>query len=153
MIDLRFPTALQMVLSLAVTVESSARTTSAELATGLGANPALVRKLLVPLARDGIIITHAGKNGGVRLGRDPAQITLRDVYVSVVDDKKLLVSRPNVPNVCIVSTNISSFFELLADEAEEAVLAALGGRTVAQSLKEIRTIDAARTPPLVDANL
>jgi len=149
MIDLRFPTALQMVLSLAVTWETGFRATSAELASGLGANPALVRKLLVPLARDGIVLAYTGKSGGVRLGRSPEEITLRDVYVSVVEEKKLFTTRPNVPNVCVVSTNIEAFFQMLADDAEEAMLAALGKRTVAQSLGEIREIDAARASGVI----
>ena len=39
MIDWRFPMALQIVLSLAVTAERGLQCTSQELASGLGANP------------------------------------------------------------------------------------------------------------------
>ena len=142
--DLRFPTALQMVLSLAVAAETGARCTSGELAGGLGANPALVRALLVPLSRAGIIATTSGKMGGVRLARPPEEITLRAVYAAVVDDKRLFAPRPNVPSRCVVSSNISSFFIDLAAEAEEGMVATLGKRTVAHSLAKIREIDALR---------
>ncbi len=145
MLDLRFPTALQMVLSLAVADEIGARCTSAELASGLGAHPALVRTLLMPLARDGIVVTTSGKNGGVRLGRDPEEITLRDVYRAVIDDKRLFTARPRVPSLCVVSANIEAFFGSLADRAENAVLSTFAEQTVAQSLAEIRVMDAART--------
>ena len=144
-IDLRFPTSLQMVLSLAVAGETDTRCTSSALARGLGANPALVRTLLIPLVRAGIVATAAGKAGGVRLARLPQDITLRDIYVAVVDDKRLFATRPNVPSVCVVSTNISTFFGALAEEAEDAMLATLGERTVAQSLTQIRQIDAGQS--------
>ena len=141
MIDLRFPTALQMVLSLAVAHEADRRCTSGELAAGLGANPVLVRKLLLPLARTGIVIATAGKNGGVRLGRPPENVTLRDIYLAVVDDKRLLSARPNVPNLCVVSRNIGRFFDELAEQVERSASDALAGRTVAQSLAVIRAMN------------
>lgn len=145
MMDLRFPTALQMVLSLAVARESGARCTSGELALGLGANPVLVRKLLVPLARDRIVTATAGKKGGVRLARAPEEITVRDVYLAATDDKQLFASRPNVPGVCVVSRNIGTFFDALAKGAEAALLAHLADKTIAQSLAQIRDTDAQST--------
>ena len=144
MLDLRFPTALQIVFSLAVARESGARCTSSELAAGLGANPVLVRKLLTPLARGGVVATAAGKNGGVRLARPPEQITLRDVYRSVIEDKRLFTARTNVPSVCVVSTNMDAFFRSLAARAEQAVLAQLEQQTIAGGLEELRAIAAAR---------
>ena len=140
-IDLRYPTALQMVLSLAVARETGVRCTSGELAAGLGANPVLVRKLLVPLARDGIVLSATGKNGGVRLARPPESITLLDVYRAAVDDKRLFAARPDVPGVCVVSRNIGRFFDDLADGAEGELAGFLSGRTVAESLEAIRRLD------------
>lgn len=142
--NLRFPTALQMVLSLAVAGETGSRCTSGALADGLGANPALVRALLVPLSRAGIVATTSGKAGGVRLARPPEGITLRDIYAAVADGKRLFVPRSNVPSLCVVSANISAFFGALAAEAEDAMLTTLGQRTVAQSLARIREIDGLR---------
>jgi Rrf2 family transcriptional repressor of oqxAB len=144
MIDVRFPTALQIVLSLAVAMETDARCTSAELAAGLGTNPVLVRKLLAQLAPSGIVVSTPGKNGGVRLGRSPELITLRDVYTAVVDDKKLLTVRSDVPSVCVVSTNITEFFGIVADRVDEVVLGYLEKATVAESLANIREIDLQR---------
>ena len=145
MLDLRFPTALQMVLSLAVADETGTRCTSAELAAGLGANPVLVRKLLAPLASGGIVVATSGRNGGVRLARRPGDITLRDVYQAVTDDKRLFAARPDVPSLCVVSTNIEAFFGSLANQAECAVLDLLGERTIAGSLAEIRALEARRS--------
>lgn len=139
--DLRFATSLQMVLSLAVARETKRRCTSSELAAGLGGNPAFVRTLLMPLTRAGIVVTTIGKHGGVELAREADSITLREVYLAVIDDKRLFEGRTNVPSVCVISTNIGSFFEGLVDEAEAVILAKLGERTIAQSLVEIRRMD------------
>ncbi len=58
MLDYRFPTALQMVLSVAMAEQLGQRSTSAILAYGLEANPSFIRKLMVPLTRDGIIVSR-----------------------------------------------------------------------------------------------
>ena len=61
MLDFRFPTALQMVLSVAVAEKQGMRSTSATLAAALEANPSFIRKLMVPLTKDGIIVSTGPK--------------------------------------------------------------------------------------------
>lgn len=82
MLDYRFPTALQMVLSVAMAEQMGERSTSAILAYGLEANPSFIRKLMVPLTRDGIIVSTLGRNGSIHLGRPADKITLRDIPAS-----------------------------------------------------------------------
>ena len=136
--DLRFPTALQMMLSLALAERQNIRSlSSAELAAGIGVNPSFVRKLLVPLVHDGLVHSLEGKNGGTRLGRPSAEITLRDIYRSIMGTKKLWIPRPDVPHRCLVSSNVEHFFEALANDAEGAVLGLLATRTLHQSLEEL----------------
>ena len=69
MIDLRFSTALQMVLSVALADKDGFRCTSRTLAEGLGTNASFIRKLLIPLTREGMIVAAIGKGGGLHLGR------------------------------------------------------------------------------------
>jgi Rrf2 family transcriptional repressor of oqxAB len=139
MIDIRFPTALQMMLSLALAQQESVpQLSSSQLAQSLGANPSFVRKLLVPLVRDELVDSVMGKTGGVRLARTPDQITLRDIYRSVVADKKIWAPRTGIPHRCLVSSNVQSYFEELIDDAEEAILSTLGKRTLLQALTELR---------------
>jgi len=136
--DLRFPTALQMMLSLALAERQNIGSlSSAQLAAGIGVDPSFVRKLLVPLVRDGLAHSLEGKNGGTRLARPSAGITLRDIYCSVMGTKKLWIPRPDVPHRCLVSSNVEHFFEALANDAEEAVLGLLATRTLHQSLEEL----------------
>lgn len=141
MLDYRFPTALQMVLSVAMAKQSGKRSTSAILAYGLEANPSFIRKLMVPLTRDGIIVSTLGRTGSIHLGRPADQITLRDIYVSVIEDKKIWASRPEVPARCVVSANACWYFKAIAQEAEEASLKVLAKRTVADALEELKTRD------------
>lgn len=148
MLDYRFPTALQMVLSVAMAEQSGERSTSAILAYGLEANPSFIRKLMVPLARDGIIVSTLGRNGSIHLGRPAEEITLRDIYLSVTEDKKLWASRPDVPARCVVSANACWYFKSIADEAEQASLAVLARHTVASALEEVKKADTSGCDPV-----
>ncbi|HBW1631242.1 TPA: Rrf2 family transcriptional regulator [Klebsiella quasipneumoniae] len=156
MLDYRFPTALQMVLSVAMAEQMGERSTSAILAYGLEANPSFIRKLMVPLTRDGIIVStlgrngsiHLGRNGSIHLGRPADKITLRDIYLSVIEDKKLWASRPEVPARCVVSANACWYFKSVADEAEQASLNVLARHTVASALEALKNADTSGCDPV-----
>ncbi|MFZ4256366.1 RrF2 family transcriptional regulator [Raoultella terrigena] len=152
MLDYRFPTALQMVLSVAMAEQLGERSTSAILAYGLEANPSFIRKLMVPLTRDGIIVSTLGRNGSIHLGRPADKITLRDIYVSVIEDKKLWASRPDVPARCVVSANACWYFKSIADEAEQASLNVLARHTVASALEKVKKGDISGCLSLFEAD-
>ena len=125
MLDFRFPTALQMVLSVAVAEKLGVRSTSAVLAAGLEANPSFIRKLMVPLTKNGIIVSTLGRN----------------IYLSVIDDKRIWAARPEVPARCLVSANACWYFKSVVNEAEEASLEVLARHTVADALAELERGD------------
>jgi Rrf2 family protein len=54
--------------------------TSEQLATCLPTHPVVIRRLLSQLGKAGLVQTVRGHGGGSQLARDPAQITLLDVY-------------------------------------------------------------------------
>ena len=144
MIDLRFPTALQTMLLLAVAQQAGTPSvSSAQIAQGLALHSSFVRKLLIPLVEEGLVVSARGKNGGVHLARPAEQITLRGIYRAVVKDKKIWEARLNVPPRCLVSTHTAAFFEALAEEAENAIMTLLGNRTLGQSLVELERLDKA----------
>jgi Rrf2 family transcriptional repressor of oqxAB len=151
MIDLRFSTTLQMVLSVALADTDGFRCTSRTLAEGLGTNPSFIRKLLIPLTREGMIVAAIGKGGGLHLGRAAERITLRDVYLAVTEDKKVLVAREDIQPRCRISANINDFFAEVATNAETAMLDALGRRNIADGLAEILRLDDIRTKRLKNA--
>lgn len=145
MIDVRFPTALQMMLSLALAqAEGVERLSSAELAEGVDSNPTFVRRLLAPLIQAGLVRSTMGRDGGVSLNIDAAAITLGEIYKATLGDKRLWTGRSDIPHRCVVTRNVERFFGNLADEVDESVLRLLGGRTLADVLLELRTLDAAQ---------
>ena len=139
MIDVKFATSLQIMLSLALAEDEGVPLlTSHQLASSLGAHAALVRTLMVPLVQNGLVRSLKGKAGGVTLAKAPSDITLAAIYRSSTGEKKLLAARVDIPKKCLVSSNIMSFFDDIADEAEAAILTALSGRTLAGSLEELK---------------
>jgi len=155
MIDLRFPTALQMVLSVALADRDGFRCTSRVLAHGLQTNPSFIRKLLVPLTQEGIIVASAGKGGGLHLGRPAERISLRFLYCAATSEKKMFAQRENLKNRCRISAHFNEFFAAITDDAGSAMMNALAGRSIADGLDEILilglakgTAAAGRTPPV-----
>jgi Rrf2 family transcriptional repressor of oqxAB len=55
--------------------------------------------------------------------------------------------RAEGPRECLVTNHSSEYFAGLTDETEAAVLGALAGRTLADSLDELRVIDQAGGAP------
>ena len=145
MIDVRFATALQMMLSLALAqAEGVERLSSAQLAEGVASNPTFVRRLLVPLIQVGLVRSTMGRDGGVSLSADAAAITLGEIYKATMGDRKLWTGRSDIPHRCLVSCNVERFFGNLADKVDESVLRLLSGRTLADALSDLRTLDAER---------
>jgi len=149
MTDVRFPTALQIMLSLALAEKHSTPwLSSAELAKSLGANPSFVRKLLVPIVQSKLLESQMGKAGGVRLARPASKITLREIYSAVVADTKIWSPRTGIPHRCLVSSNIQGYFEDLVDDAQNAMLSTLGRRTLLQALAELEKRESAKSKAL-----
>jgi Rrf2 family transcriptional repressor of oqxAB len=145
MIDVRFPTALQLMLSLALAqAEGVERLSSAQLAEGVDSNPTFVRRLLVPLTQAGLVRSAMGRDGGVSLNAHAEAITLGEIYKATMGDKRLWTGRSEIPHRCLVSSNVERFFRNLAEEADESVLHMLGKRTLADALVELRALDVER---------
>jgi len=70
----RLSTAIHILTALAHGV--GRLTSSDELAMGLRANPALVRRILSRLVKHGLVESHPGKGGGSRLARPASKIGL-----------------------------------------------------------------------------
>jgi Rrf2 family transcriptional repressor of oqxAB len=148
MLDLRFSTALQIMLSLALAEDYDVDSvTSAHLAEGLGASASFVRKAVVPLVRDGLIASTMGKHGGLRLGRPARDISLRDIYAIGTGEKRLWSARSDVPARCLVSSNIENFFDRLSLGADDLIAKWLAKQTLADALAIVRELDGGQTSP------
>jgi Rrf2 family transcriptional repressor of oqxAB len=150
MLDVRFSRSLKAMLLLGhAEEEGSPVLSSAQLARSLDTNPSLVRKMMVPLVQNGLVASIKGRNGGVRLGRPSDTITLEEIYHSSIGSKPLWAPRPEGPRECLVTNHSAEYFVRLTNETEAAVLSALSGRTLADSLDQLRVIDRA-APQLGD---
>jgi Rrf2 family transcriptional repressor of oqxAB len=144
MLDVRFSRSLKAMLLLGHAEEEGRPVlSSAQLARSLDTNPSLVRKMMVPLINDGLVASIKGRSGGVRLGRPAEQITLGEIYRSSLGNKPLWAPRPEGPRECLVTNHSAEYFLRLTHETEAAVLGALAGRRLADSLDELRAIDRA----------
>jgi len=151
MLDVTFSSALKAMLLLGHAEEEGGLVlSSTQLARSLNTNPSLVRKLMVPLVQDGLVASIKGRNGGVRLGRPADQITLGEIYRSSIGDKPLWAPRPEGPRECLVTNHSAEYFVRLTHETEVAVLGVLAGRTLADSLDELRDIDLAGGAPALE---
>ncbi|WP_392889595.1 Rrf2 family transcriptional regulator [Pseudomonas migulae] len=137
MVDLRFSSALQSLLSLAYAHNQGiAVISSAQLAHGLNANPSFVRKLMAPLAEAGLVASVHGKLGGLQLARAPGDITLADIYLAVSPDKKMLAARNDIEHRCKVTSNIDRLMGDISRRAEVALLDSLQSSTLQDCLND-----------------
>jgi Rrf2 family transcriptional repressor of oqxAB len=122
--------------------EGVAQLSSSQLANGVGANSSLIRKLLVPLANAGLVHATYGRDGGIRLGRSANSITLREIYCAVIGEKSLWAPR-TVPHQC-GEFQRRAVFRRACRQADNVVLKTLEHKTLADSLAELRILDAVR---------
>ncbi len=99
--------------------------------------PTLV-KILHNLASNGIIQTKEGKNGGIRLAKNPSQITLLDIFYAIERGKPLFNTsldilakgqRPEKAKVAIRN---------VLNKSEEQMKNALAKKTIAKLLRDMK---------------
>lgn len=112
--------------------EQQRATTSDELASSVGTNPVVVRRVLSQLKHAGLIDSRRGVGGGSILARDPREITMRMVYEAVEERDGELIGRHAgcVGANCQVAPVIAEYLDELYADAEEALLRSLATVTV-----------------------
>jgi Rrf2 family protein len=120
--------------------------TSQRIAGSVNTNPVFIRRILGLLSRTGLVTSQPGVGGGWRLLRDPASITLLEVY-RAIDEDPLLSMHHSQPNPeCLIGRNIQRTLTIYFGEAERAFEQVLAGQTIAQVLKTARQDSALRSP-------
>lgn len=147
----RFPLAVHSLLFVAV-LSPKKRVTSTLVAESTDSNPVTVRNIFLSLSENGLLIAAAGKNGGVRLAREPRDITLWDIYQAVeTNDVEEIFKLHETNNDCPVAKN---FYQILYPHMESAVNAMKANmeqvtletliNELKYLLKDIRVEDAAK---------
>lgn len=105
------------------------------MAGSVNTNPVFIRRILGLLSRAGLVASQPGVRGGWRIMRNPAQITLLDVY-QAVDEGHLLAMHHSIPNPdCLIGRNIQRSLNVYFSAAEQAFEETLARQTVAQVLE------------------
>ena len=105
--------------------------TSAEIAAHSGTNPAVVRRVLGPLRTAGLVTSEKGHQGGWRLARPAAKITLADVYLALGD--RLLEPDPpaaSEQSACMVEEALHNRVASVLTDVERVLVERLGATSI-----------------------
>lgn len=110
-ISSRFTIAVHVLICIE-TFKKDMKTTSDFLASSVNVNPVVIRRILHQLKKAGIVEVKRG-SGGADLARDPADITLLDVYTAVesVEEGRLFHFHENPNPQCPVGSNIHNILD------------------------------------------
>lgn len=111
--------------------------TSERIAGSVNTNPVVVRRIMGALRNAGMVTVQPGVGGGAQLARDPAEITLREVYRSVEDCTELFSVHQRPCGQCGVGGNIREVLGGVFCRANDAMQEVLEGVTVAEVLERV----------------
>jgi len=117
--------------------------TSEQLAACVKTNPVVVRRTLSGLREAGVVTSSRGMGGGWSLARDPADITLRDVYAAL--GERLLqgidLGGPDAPRGgCRIQRVVAGTLDDFRDDAEALLSARLSRITLATLASGVREL-------------
>lgn len=98
--------------------------------------PTLI-KILQGLSADGIIETKEGKQGGIRLLKDPAQITVLDVLHAIEKGKPLFQTSYDIAAKGKRPDNAQVIITGLFEQSESQMKQVLSQKTIGQILDEM----------------
>ncbi|EJP76364.1 MULTISPECIES: Rrf2 family transcriptional regulator [Campylobacter] len=114
------------------------KVTSEFIASSVGTNPVIIRKLTQLLKKAGLLEVRAGV-GGVNLAKKPGQITLFDVYQAVSDDEKNLFKiHAKSPAACPLGGKIENLLNSHFLSAQNAMQKELGKVNLQDLLDELK---------------
>ncbi len=137
-ISVRFTAAVHTLLCIAY-FESEYRVTSEFVSGSTGVNAVIIRKILLQLQRAGLVTTAVGV-GGSHLAKQPAEITLLDIYhaVSVGDDEQEVFNFHPSPNpACQIGRSIHTVLDPVLQSARNAMETELGKTTLADLIGSV----------------
>ena len=135
----RFAIALH---TLALLARCDGKLSSAAIAQSVNTNPVTIRKVLGSLSCAGLTETVMGADGGALLMRQPAEISLLDVY-RATEQKPLFDHHPKPPNQdCECGRKITPVLDCVFHDAEDALCDALALKSLADVLNDMDVVPA-----------
>lgn len=137
----RFPVAVQILIVLAW-LPQNLKATSEAIAKSVNTNPVLIRRIMGYLKRGELIYIPPG-TGGAKMTREPAKITLLDVYkaVELTEENELFGLHENPNPYCPIGKEINSVLKPHLDNAREALENSLAQVNIAQLMDSFPPFD------------
>lgn len=120
----------------ALAVSEGQRVTSEQVAESVRTNPSFIRRVLKNLREAGLVTSQPGVRGGLALGQDADELTLRMVY-EAMEQPTLFPLHTNTNPACPVGNNIKPILERRFGEAEGVLLASLSDTTIADVARNV----------------
>lgn len=136
MVDTRFPVSVHIMTSLAYSQPDLV--SSEQLATSIRTNPSFIRKLVVSLSAAGLVESVRGKAGGIRLAKNPKDITLDQIYTAVTEGSLMAVPDKAPNKGCPISCEMGDVLCQISSEIQESTLKQLAKRNLKDILDQIR---------------
>ena len=114
--------------------------TSTELASSVGTNPVVIRRILSDLRRSRLVSAHKGAAGGFDLASRPEQITLLDVYRAVEPLVSPGLARFSPNTRCPVGSRIGGILEKAFFKAQSGMEVELQRITIADIEGQLKDI-------------
>ena len=106
-------------------------------AGSVNTNPVVIRRLLSQLNQAGLVASQTGASGGTRLAKDPAEISLCEIY-KAVSCGEVFALHGKAPNQeCPVGRNIEAVLCNLQKEIDKSVGEKLSQYTLASVLEKV----------------
>ncbi len=138
MVNQQFATAVHILTALACNKKELMNSDS--LATSVNTNPVVIRRLLSLLTKAKLVTTVRGKSGGVKLAKDPVQITLKDIYIAL-SPAEAIAPRDKTPHKeCAVSCAMHSIMTTVADGTQKATLKFLDTQKLSDLSKKVNKL-------------
>ncbi|MNK58899.1 putative HTH-type transcriptional regulator YwnA [compost metagenome] len=118
--------------------------TSEWLAGSAHTNPAVIRKLLVMLAKAGLTTSQLGAGGGALLAQPASAITLLDVYRAVSEGELFALHNEPPSQACPIGRNIQTAMVGTISRAQQALETELAGQTIASVLDDVLACETQR---------
>jgi DNA-binding IscR family transcriptional regulator len=118
--------------------------TSEQLAAMMGTNPVVVRRTMAGLREQGFVTSAKGHGGGWVVARDPATITLGDIYRAVGEPALLALGHRHEMPGCLVEQAVNGALDGTFREVEALFRARLDAVTLGALSEDFNRRRAAR---------
>lgn len=112
--------------------------TSEAIANSCNTNPVVIRRIIGLLTRFGLVTVKMGTGGGARLTKNPKEITLAEIYLSLEEGAVFEVPQFDESFHCEVGKIVRPVLANILNEAEQSLIAKLNEITLATVIEKIK---------------